>query len=459
MTTKLNHNASTALDYGKVPPQAIDIEEVSLGALLIEGDSFEAVKTFIPAEAFYKEAHQKIYQAMHMINHSGGKIDILTVVNKLRDKGELESIGGAAYISTLTSRVGSAAHLKHHLSIIYEKWVARECIRIGSELVEQSYDADDILDTLQNTKNSMEKRLLKFLGASSFGVDMVEAGNAAIDEYFKREALVKNNQSPGIPTPFRALDRLTGGWQKEQLIILAARTSMGKTSLVISFLMTAALHGKSVAFFSMEMSSSKLMEKVLCNIADVDMGDFKGGRLTDPEKKKIEDASSVYGNFNVVFNEGTMNTMEKITATASAIKSKKGLDLVIIDYLQLMTSKEKNANRERQVAENSRKAKLLAVELDCTVILLSQLNRELEGRNDKKPRLSDLRESGAIEQDADMVLFIYRDEIYNKNGEEGIGDLLIRKNREGPTGQISFKYNKSMTRFCGKNEELEDMPF
>lgn len=440
---------------GRIPPQAIDIEEVFLGALLLESDQVNDVKSILPVEAMYKPAHQKIYESILQINRRG-KVDILTVTEYLKNIGQLESIGGATYISSLTSRVASAAHVKYHLSIIYDKWVARECIRIGSELVDQSYDADDILDTLQNVRNAMDDRILKFLGINSTGITIIEAANKSIDDYYKRELAYKDGKYSGIPTTLREVNKLTGGLNKQQLIVLAARTGMGKTSLAISFMMTAAMYKNKCAFFSLEMTSERLMDKVICSLAEIDHSDYKSGKLMDEQKIKAEECLSIVSHWDVMFNDTMLVEIEQIHATCKKLKDKNGLDIVFIDYLQLMRTKEKTGNREQEISTMSRKAKMLAVDLNVPVVLLSQLNRSVESRADKRPMLSDLRESGAIEQDADIVMFIYRDSEYNANAPRDMGELIISKHREGGRGSIEFKHNKSLTRFSDY-QELSDI--
>jgi len=437
---------------GKIPPQAVDIEEAFLGSLLLEGDKFEDVKTILSAEAFYKSSHQLIYKAMRDINSKHGKIDILTVINELGDK--LDQVGGATYISMLSSRVGSSLHLKYHLAIIYDKWVSRECIKIGSKLVEQSYDADDILDTLQEVRNSMDTRILSYLGINSTGISILDAANKSLDDYFKREKARNEGEFTGIPSTFKKLNLKTGGFGKEQLIILAGRPGMGKTSLAISFMITAAKFKFKCAFFSMEMTSERLMDKVICSLANINHSEFKRGMLMDWQKKEAENCIGILENWDVTFNDSMLTSIEQIHANCKVLKDRKGLDIVFIDYLQLMRTTEKTGNREQEISTISRKAKMMAVELQVPVILMSQLNRGVETRADKKPVLSDLRESGAIEQDADIVLFIYRDVVYNEaTPNPEVCELIVSKHREGETGMLKFISNESLTRFTDEGEQ------
>lgn len=429
----------------KLPPQALDIEQAFLGALLIEGDRFDEVKTILPPQAFYVDDHRRIYESMYDISKEGGKIDILTVAARGIK---------ASLITSLTSRVATSAHLKYHLSIIYDKWVARESIKIGSDLVARSYDADDILDTLQQIRSVMDDRILQFLGINSTGISITDAANKSLDDYYLREIAYKEGKYSGIPSTFKKLNKITGGFNKEQLIILAARPGMGKTSLAISFMMTAATYKFKCAFFSLEMTSERLMDKVICSLANIDHSDYKRGKLMDDQKKKAEECISIINHWDVIFNDTMLADIEQIHATCKKIKDQSGLDIVFIDYLQLMHTKEKTGNREQEISMMSRKAKMMAVDLKVPVILLSQLNRKLEERADKRPMLSDLRESGAIEQDADIVMFIFREYEYDKNKPFDTGELIISKHREGDRGTIFFKHNQAMTRFSDE----DDMP-
>ena len=430
----------------KIPPQALDIEEAFLGALLIEGDLFNDVKTILPEEAFYKPEHKTIYSTMREINKANGKIDILTV-------SQFSNISPSVIVN-LSSRVATAAHLKYHLSIIYDKWVARECIRLGSELVEQSFEADDILDTLQETRNAMDQRILHFLGINSTGISIIDAANKSIDDYYIREVRYKDGKLSGLPSTFKELNKMTGGYQAGQLIILAARPGMGKTSIAIAEMMTAATYKFKSAFISLEMTSERLMDKVICSLGNINHSDYKRGRLNENDRKKAEECLGIINHWDVTFNDEMLVNIEQIHATCKKIKERSGLDIIFIDYLQLMRTKEKTGNREQEISTMSRKAKMMASELKVPVILLSQLNRSLEQRPDKRPMLSDLRESGAIEQDADIVEFIYRDSEYNESAPSDLGELIVAKHREGPRGIVEFRYNESMTRFT----EGEDIP-
>lgn len=434
----------------KIPPQAIDVEEVLLGAILIDGKSIDRVKSVINSEMFYNSEHGSLYKRLIDMHTQGKSIDIVTV----KQSTDLQ----ATFLSKLTSRVASSAHIKEHAAIIYDKWLAREMIKTGTEIIEKSYN-EDIVDVIKSVRDSVEKKLLSVLGINSFGISLKDAGNKSLDEYYKREQMIKQGKRSGIPSSLNALDTYTAGWQPEQLIVLAARPGMGKTSMAINFLMRAASVEKSVAMFSLEMSAVKLTDKIICSAANISLSDYKKGKLTNEDRIKAEESIDLLSAWKVNFNDNLLTDIDQIYASAQAIKSRSGLDMIIIDYLQLMKGSGNANNREREVAENSRKAKIMAVELGCPVILLSQLNRGLESRGDKRPMLSDLRESGAIEQDADIVLFLYRDAVYNSEADQSKGEIIIAKHREGPTGIVDFYHNETLTRFSDKQDFNNELPF
>jgi replicative DNA helicase len=460
------HSQDTNLsnDYGKIPPQAIDIEEVFLGALLLDGKSFEGVNSLLPPEAFYSDAHQKIYKCMELIVASDSKIDSLTVLHKLKSKGQLEEVGGATYISSLTARVGGSSHIKHHAAIIYDKWIAREMIRIGTEMVTESYDEEvDIMDLIQHTRNEIDKRVLHLLGIQSIGISIIDAAQQSIEDYYTREKNVKEGKIVGVPTTLTQVNVITGGMQKGDLIILAGRPSMGKTSIAISFMRTAATFGMKCAFFSLEMTAIRLTDKIVCAEAEIDLTDYKRGRLTDEDKLKADNSLAEIEKMKVTFNDNMVVNIEQVHASCKMLKDRDGLDIIFIDYLQLMKTKERAGSREQEISTMTRKAKIMAKDLNVPVVLLSQLNRGLEQRANKEPVLSDLRESGAIEQDADIVMFAYRDHVYNDESPDDEGKIIIAKHREGAIGYVEFKHNKAMTKISdfyrseNRTENIIDM--
>ena len=438
---------------GKLPPQDIEIEKAILGALLLEGKKIADVKTKLAPELFYEIRHGKIYQAMLDIHKDGGEIDLVTISTKLRGKKEIDIVGGLSYVADLTKNIASAGHLSYHVAILYQKWLQREMIRIGSSLAAESYEIEDVFELIKDKKNEIDKRLMDFLGISSTGISIGDAANKSVEDYYIREKALQSGQMHGIPSSFTKLNKLTGGFQGEQLIVMAGRPGMGKSSLAIAFMLSAAQYGKASAFFSLEMTAPRLTDKVICSMADIDHAQFKAGKLMDQEKPKLEKAVGDIEKYRVTFNENMLINIEQIHATCKMLKDRGDLDIVFIDYLQLMRTTDRTGNREQEISTLSRKAKMMAVDLNVPVVLLSQLNRSLEARVNKEPMLSDLRESGAIEQDADIVLFIYRDEVYNEGADPETGKIIIAKHREGGTGFLLFKHNKSMTKFSDFSDE------
>jgi replicative DNA helicase len=436
------------MEIDKIPPQAQEIEEVYLGALLVDPSAIATVKGIVSPEMMYNAKHKVVLEAIFDLERRDKKVDLLTVTEHLKSSNKLENIGGATFIAKLTTRVGSSAHIKEHGAIIYDKFLARELIKNGTDIINKSYSGEeDILDVLKSARDSIEKSLLSALGINSVGISIRDAGEKSVEAYYNREGNIREGIPLGVRSSLKSLDKVTSGFQKEHLIVLAARPGQGKTSLGLLIMRDAAQQNKSVAVYSLEMSAIKLTDKVICAIADVDLMGYKNGKLTNEEKQRIEMALDQLANWKVHLNDDLLTDIDQIYASAQAIKSKQGLDMIIIDYLQLMKGSGKFQNREREVAESSRKAKMMAVKLGVPVILLSQLNRGLEQRSDKRPMLSDLRDSGAIEQDADIVLFIHRESMNNDQAEEGKGELIIAKHREGQTGIIDFRYNDTLTKF------------
>lgn len=432
----------------QIPPNAADVEQVVIGTLLLDSSVIRIVSGILTPDMFYKDSHRIIYDAIFTMHKGEKSIDILTVTTFLKDNGKLEEIGGATFISTLTSRVASSAHIQEHSAIIYDKYLLRQMIEIGHNLVRDCFsESRDVEDLIKDARNKVEGTLLSALGMNSVGISIKESGEQSLENYYKREQLIKDGKATGIRTDLEALNKITGGFQNEQLIILAARPAMGKTTVALSFLQSAAELLKSVAMYSLEMSAIKLTDKIICSLADISLTDYRDGKLSEGERLRAEQALDTLNAWHVHFNDELLTDIDQIYASAQAIKSKHGLDMIIIDYLQLMKGSGKFQNREREVAENSRKAKMMAVKLGVPVILLSQLNRGLVARDDKRPMLSDLRDSGGIEQDADIVLFIHREVIYDDQAEEGKGELIIAKHREGQTGIVDFKHNETFTKF------------
>jgi len=435
---------------GRLQPQAIDFEESVLGALMLDNEAFDKID--LKPEYFYKESHQKIFEAITVLNAKHEPIDLLTVSNKLRDSGRLEEVGGPYYISNLTTKIASSSNIDFHAAIIHEKYIRRELIRMSSELIEQSYDeAEDTQDVINNYNSKLDA-INNNITDSESNKSWVEIVKESFNELKKRIELHGQNKITGIQTPLIKLTEWTCGWQPQNFIVIAARPSMGKTAFALSCLKTAIKDGKIPIFFSLEMSDISLMNRLIIGVSGVDADDFRSGNLSDLDLKQIDRAIKEILEYKA-FIDDRPKPINKIISKIRRLHKAGQCDIAFVDYLQLCTDdSEKGKIREQEVSTISRKLKLLAKELKIAVIALSQLNRSVESRSgDKRPQLSDLRESGAIEQDADMVMFLYRAEKYGiieddqGNSLIGVGEVIISKQREGHIGGVLFRYNESLT--------------
>jgi len=459
MENKKKSNTGNSLllsEYGKLPPQDIKLEEAVLGALMIAAEAYAYVSEILRPETFYKEAHQKIYQAIVDLASARKPIDMLTVPDQLKHNGTLDEVGGSYYITQLTNKVASAAHIEYHARILAQKYLARELIWISHEMQNQSYDElNDIDDVIFSASSAIEKLQEKTIGKSETNA-LPDVMQKSITGMYERKEKYEHGIQNGINTGLFDLNRITAGWQKGDLIILAARPAMGKTAIALKFAKSAAKQGNSVVIFELEMTDVKLSDRLLLSESEVCPNNYKVGRLTLEETKSIERAAEILREYPILIDSNSNVTMEYIRNKSRLLHKQRKCEIVIIDYLQLIEDTgNKNSVREQEVAKMSRKAKLLAKELDIPVILLAQLSRKTEERSIKKPMLSDLRESGAIEQDADMVIFIYRDEYYNSKAEKGKGNLIIAKYRNGEVGEIDFCYNESMTKIFDYTPQID----
>lgn len=443
------------MDMSKLQPQARDLEEAVLGAMMLEKFAPEKVASYLKKDAFYTEAHQYIYEAILQLFTDGHPIDILTVTEKLRKNGTLEQVGGAYYITSLTNRVSSAANIEYHAHIVIQKSIQRQLIsvagEIGTRAFEETSDAFELLD-------QSEKKLFEIKNES-----MTKSYDTVTDLIAKAIKDIEESKThgteglTGVPTGFTELDRMTSGWQKSDLIILAARPGMGKTAFVLSMARNAAvLAQKSVAIFSLEMSSLQLVKRLIASEAELSSEKIRSGKLEEHEWQQLHTKISTIEDANIFIDDTPALTVLDLKAKARRMQRKRGLDMIIIDYLQLMRAEEGNksaGNREQEISYISRSLKGLAKELDIPVIALSQLSRAVEQRQDKRPMLSDLRESGSIEQDADLVTFIFRPEYYGitqdeeGNDNEGLTEIIIRKHRNGSPGTVNLKFVKNFGKF------------
>lgn len=436
-------------------PHDDDLESVILGACLTETTAMVLVGDKLSPEMFYETKFGEIYAALLSMYHSGKAIDLVTVRAELASRGKLEAVGGAYELVRLAGRVASSAHLEYHALILRQMYIRREMIAglhtLLASAADESVDLSDASADLHRLAGHLES------GAVSDNClrDMERLMQDTLEQMDKR---VENNRNgiTGIPTGLRELDRLTAGWQQGDLNIIAARPSVGKTAFALHLALAAGRAGKHVLVNSLEMQGERLGDRWLCaQAANVDAGHLKTGQLDAGERQQALEAARLLSALPVYVDDNPKMSMDHIRSSALLQKSKGRCDLLIIDYLQLceMKSGQKNRNREQEVAEASRKAKLIAKELDIPVILLCQLNRECEMRADKRPALSDLRESGAIEQDADVVMLLYRPALYGLTSErrskfpsEGLGMVILAKHRNGETGDVYFGHNPAMTK-------------
>jgi replicative DNA helicase len=445
--------------YGKLPPQAIEVEEAVLGALMLERDAYVTVADFIDTKSFYKEEHQKIFDAIKKLSTNEKPVDLLMVTQELKDRDQLEEIGGPAYITQLTRRVASAAHIEFHARIIAQKFIQRELIRVSTEIQTKSYDdtldVDDLIDFSESSLFQIAQGNIK-----KETVPIKPILNQAILQIEK----AKNQKEglSGIPSGFTALDRITSGWQKTDLIIVAARPSMGKTAFVLSMAREMAVtHNKSVALFSLEMSSIQLVTRLIAAETELGSQKLKSGRLEDWEWEHLNRKISSLDKAPIFIDDTPALSIFEFRAKCRRLKMQYDIEVVIVDYLQLMTAGADNrGSREQEVSTISRSLKAIAKELDIPILALSQLNRSVESREGKRPQLSDLRESGAIEQDADLVLFIHRPEYYGITEDDsgnsllGVAEIIIAKHRNGATGDIHLSFKKELAKFSDMENQF-----
>jgi replicative DNA helicase len=443
----------------KLPPQNIEAEQMVLGALLIENDSINKIIETLSPDDFYKEAHGRIYRTMLDMYEAGEPIDLVTLTDALRRSTGLETVGGASYLSALVSLVPTAANVKHHARIVREKAVLRKLIHAATEIASQGYEdslmtanIDELLDRAERTifEISQNKIRNSFIPLK----DIVKSSFETIERLYERKEMVT-----GLPSGFVDLDKMMSGLQPSDLIIVAGRPSMGKTAFCLNIAAHAAVEERRpVAVFSLEMAKEQLVIRMLCSEARVDAHRLRTGFLSESDWPKLTMAAGRLSEAPIFIDDTAAISVLEMRAKARRLKADHGLDLLIVDYLQLMRGRGDADNREQEISNISRSLKALAKELQVPVIALSQLNRAVETRGkDKRPMLADLRESGAIEQDADVILFIYRDEVYNKCecahdgeclcGRRGKAEVIIGKQRNGPTGIIDLTFMHRYTRF------------
>lgn len=444
----------------KLPPQNLDAEQMVLGAILIENDAIFNIATLLSPEDFYKDIHRRIFTVMLEMFERREAIDLVTLTNILKGRAGLEAVGGASYLATLVNLVPTAANIKHHARIVREKAILRRLIHASTDIVTQCYDDTRTVDSVEELLNNAERSIFdiaqKKIGESFSSLKSIVSDSFAIvEKLYERKEMIT-----GIPTGFVDLDNMTAGFQPSDLIIIAARPSMGKTALCLNIASYAALEkDKTVAIFSLEMAKEQLVIRLLGSEARVDAKNLRTGHLTERDWTPLATAAGRLSDAKIFIDDSSGLTVLELQAKARRLKAEHGLDLIVIDYLQLMRGRGREQNREQEISNISRSLKMLAKDLKVPVVALSQLNRTAETRpgREKRPILSDLRESGAIEQDADVILFIYREEVYNKCecpwdgeclcGRRGTAEVIIGKQRNGPIGKVDLTYIGRFTRF------------
>ncbi|MDD4755236.1 MAG: replicative DNA helicase [Prolixibacteraceae bacterium] len=438
--------------YGKLPPQAIEVEEAVIGALMLERDAYVTVADIIDTQSFYKEEHRKIFEAIKELSMQGKPVDLLMVTQELKNRDQLDEIGGPGFITQLTRRVASAAHIEFHARIIAQKFIQRELIRVSSEIQGKSYDdtidVDDLIDFSESSLFRVAEKNIK-----KETVPIKPVLNEAI--LLIEKARNQKDGLSGVPSGFTAIDRITSGWQKTDLVIIAGRPSMGKTAFVLTMARNMAVeHNRSVAVFSLEMSSIQLVNRLIAAETELGSEKLKTGRLENYEWEHLNRKISALEKAPIFIDDTPALSIFELKAKCRRLKMQHDIQIVIVDYLQLMTSgSEGRGSREQEVSNISRSLKAIAKELDIPILALSQLNRSVESREGKRPQLSDLRESGAIEQDADIVTFIHRPEYYGITEDDsgnsllGVAEIIIAKHRNGATGDVHLSFKKELAKF------------
>ena len=430
----------------KLPPQNVEAEEAVLGALLIDADAIIRVSTIVKPEDFYREKSGWIYAAALALHDRHEPIDFVTICDELERKGRLDPVGGPAYLTGLINAVPTSVHAEHYAAIVQRAAIRRRLIEAAGQIAALAYKEEDDLDEVVDRA----EQAVFSVSSARLSRSVVPLRSAVSDYYDRVEYLNQHRgQMIGLPTGFARIDAILGGLQRSDMIVLAARPSMGKTSLALTIAHTAARRfGQRVLVFSLEMSSEQVVERLMSAGAGIDSQHLRRGEIADDEWGRFVATTGSLSELAVYIDDTPGISILEMRTKARRLHAEVGLDLIVVDYLQLMRADGRHENRQQEVSAISRGIKALARELNIPILAVSQLSRGVEARADRRPILSDLRESGSIEQDADVVLFIYRDELYNENTERrGIADVIIAKHRHGPTGSVSLLFCKSTASF------------
>ena len=444
------------MELGKVPPHDEDAEQAVLGSMLTDNDAVMAAVEVLKEDAFYREDNKIIYQAILNLYSKSEPIDIITLKDELESMGKFEQVGGFEYLASLPDKVPTTANVQKYIKIVEEKSVLRNLIKTANEIIELGYnpteDVEDIMD-------GAEKKIFDIMQSKNTK-SYTPIKDVLVESFTNLEKLYNQKQHvTGVPTQFYDLDDITAGFHGSELILVAARPAMGKTAFALNIATNAALRANvPVAIFSLEMSKDQLVNRMLCSEAMVDSNKVRTGKLDEEDWTKLAEAIGPLSEAGVYIDDTPGISVMEIRTKCRKLKMEKNIGLVVIDYLQLISgSNKRNGSREQEISEISRSLKVLAKELNVPVIALSQLSRAVEQRDDHRPMLSDLRESGAIEQDADIVMFLYRDDYYNKeSAEKDIAEVIIAKQRGGSTGTVKLYWMGNYTKFVNIERRFDD---
>ncbi len=439
----------------RLPPQNLEAEMSVLGGVLLENEALNRALEYLTTPDFYRESHRKIFNALILLSEKGEPADLVTLTAVLKDRGELEAVGGSTYLATLVDYVPTAANISYYCKLVKEKSVARKLIEASTEIVTRGYEGGDMEEILDQAEKAIFEISENRIRPSYFPVrDILKDTFKSIELLYERKELVT-----GVPTGYTDLDKMTAGLQPSDLVIVAGRPSMGKTAFALNIIEYATTHADKpvpAVIFSLEMSKEQLVQRMLCSLAKVDAGRLRTGHLGESDWPKLTMAAGQLNETQIYIDDTPAISVLELRSKARRLKAEHGLGLIIVDYLQLMRGSNPES-RQQEISEISRSLKALAKELELPVVALSQLNRSLESRTDKRPMMADLRESGAIEQDADVIMFVYREAVYCEDcksrektcekGHDKDAEIIIGKQRNGPIGTVHLTFRGEFTRF------------